>query len=209
MVPPTWIESLQVTPELAGQSASMSVMLAGSLEGLEGKLLRLTVLDEDDLAAFTAIPLENGRAGYQAALAVPQPRPWSLEDPHLYTAIAEVILPEGSHIETTRFGMRTFTTQDGRFLLNGKPVYLLAALDQDFYPDTIYSVLSKENLRDEFRKARELGLNTLRCHIKIPDPLYLDLADEMGLLVWEEIPSWRTKIARASLDEKPSRSLRS
>ena len=188
MVPPTWIESLQVTPELAGQSASMSVTLAGSLEGLEGKLLRLTVLDGDDLAAFTAIPLENGRAGYQATLAVPQPRPWSLEDPHLYTAIAEVILPEGSHIETTRFGMRTFTTQDGRFLLNGKPVYLLAALDQDFYPDTIYSVLSKENLRDEFRKARELGLNTLRCHIKIPDPLYLDLADEMGLLVWERFP---------------------
>ena len=37
--------------------------------------------------------------------------------------------------------MRTFTTQDGRFLLNGKPVYLLAALDQDFYPGTIYSCI--------------------------------------------------------------------
>ena len=51
---------------------------------------------------------------------------------------------------------------------------------------------SEAFLRDEFQKAKALGLNCLRCHIKPPDPRYLDLADEMGLLVWAEIPSWRT-----------------
>jgi beta-galactosidase/beta-glucuronidase len=30
----------------------------------------------------------------------------------------------------------------------------------------------------------------LRCHIKVPDPLYLKVADEVGLLVWYEVPNW-------------------
>src|SRR4029079_1212266 len=54
------------------------------------------------------------------------------------------------------------------------------------------SAPSQESRRDDFAKAKKLGLNSLRCHIKPPDPRYLDLADEMGLLIWAEIPSWRT-----------------
>ena len=161
------------------------------------------MLDGDDLVAFEAVPLENGRGVYHASLAVPHPRLWSLEDPHLYTRDRRGA--SSRKAATSRppgLGCAPLPAQDGKFLLNGKPVYLLAALDQDFYPDTIYTVPSEETLRDEFRKARELGLNTLRCHIKIPDPRYLDLADEMGLLVWEEIPSWRTMIAKSSFDEK-------
>jgi hypothetical protein len=91
-----------------------------------------------------------------------------------------------------RFGFREIAARDGQIWLNGKPIYLRCALDQDFYPDTIYTVPSAEYLRDQFRKAKDLGLNALRVHIKVPEPIYLDLADEMGLLVWQEIPSWRT-----------------
>jgi beta-galactosidase/beta-glucuronidase len=39
-------------------------------------------------------------------------------------------------------------------------------------------------------KGKRMGLNVLRCHIKIPDPVYLKVADEVGMLVWYEIPSW-------------------
>jgi len=48
--------------------------------------------------------------------------------------------------------------------------------------------------------VKALGFNCLRCHIKPPDPVYLDLADELGLLVWEELPSWRTYWPKGSLD---------
>ena len=37
---------------------------------------------------------------------------------------------------TATFGMRDVGTRDGRVTLNGQPVYLLGALDQDYYPDT-------------------------------------------------------------------------
>jgi hypothetical protein len=33
-----------------------------------------------------------------------------------------------------------------------------------------------------------MGLNTLRCHVKIPDPLYFELADRLGLIVWLDMP---------------------
>ena len=33
-----------------------------------------------------------------------------------------------------------------------------------------------------------MGLNTLRCHVKISDPLYFDLADQLGLIVWLDMP---------------------
>jgi hypothetical protein len=67
---------------------------------------------------------------------------------------------------------------------------MIAALDQDFYPEGIYTPPSEEFVRDEMLKAKRLGLNTLRCHIKVPDPVYLKVADEVGMLVWYEIPSW-------------------
>jgi Glycosyl hydrolases family 2, TIM barrel domain len=44
-------------------------------------------------------------------------------------------------------------------------------------------------LEDQFRKAKELGLNCLRCHIKAADPRYYDVADRMGMLIWTELPN--------------------
>ncbi len=40
------------------------------------------------------------------------------------------------------------------------------------------------------QKGRALGLNVLRCHIKVCDPDYLAAADEVGMLVWYRVPSW-------------------
>ncbi len=115
------------------------------------------------------------------------PRLWNLEDPALYTL--RVSLSSGDS-ETERFGFRTFESRGGKFFLNGRPVYLRGALDQDFYPDTIYTPPSLDYLRNEMRQAKGLGLNLLRCHIKVPDPRYLQAADEAGVLIWYEIPNW-------------------
>jgi hypothetical protein len=66
------------------------------------------------------------------------------------------------------------------------------ALDQDYYSDTIATPPSTEFLEDQLRKAKELGLNLLRCHIKAPDPRYYEVADRLGMLVWTEIPNVET-----------------
>lgn len=117
---------------------------------------------------------------------IPAPQLWNLSRPTLYTVVATL----GVDRVTDRFGFRSFETRDGKFYLNGEPFYMIAALDQDFYPDTIYTPPSEAYVRDEMLKGKQLGLNLLRCHIKVCDPTYLKVADEVGMLVWYEIPSW-------------------
>ncbi len=118
---------------------------------------------------------------------VPNPVLWSTSTPNLY----ELRLSASSgDTALTKFGFRNFVTRDGKFYLNGHAIYLRGALDQDFFPDTLYTPPSLADLRDEMRKAKALGLNLLRCHMKVPDPQYLEAADEIGLLVWYEVPNW-------------------
>jgi len=117
---------------------------------------------------------------------IPDPKLWSFENPYLY----EVELRMGEDYIKEKFGFRSIEAKDNKLYLNGEPFYLIAALDQDFYPETIYTTPSEEYIRDEMMKAKKLGLNMLRCHIKVPDPVYLKIADEIGLLVWYELPNW-------------------
>jgi hypothetical protein len=118
-------------------------------------------------------------------------RLWDLHDPHLYR-LAVVLEHNGQEVDRTevRFGMRKVESRENLILLNGRPLYIMGALDQDFYPETAYTPPSDEFLEDQVRKAKHMGLNLLRCHIKAPDPRYLDVADRMGILVWEELPNW-------------------
>jgi len=117
---------------------------------------------------------------------VKSPQLWSPDNPRLYT----VEVRSGNDTATESFGFRSFEARDGKFYLNGQPFYMIAALDQDFYPDTIYTAPSLAYVRDQMRTAKRLGLNLLRCHIKVCEPAYLRAADEVGMLVWYEIPSW-------------------
>lgn len=115
---------------------------------------------------------------------------WSPDQPNLYRIRLE-LTRDGEVLDTIgdHFGFRTIETRNGTFYLNGEPLYLRSALDQDYYPDTICTVPSVEFLEDQFRKAKELGLNCLRCHIKAADPRYYEVADRMGMLIWTELPN--------------------
>lgn len=143
------------------------------------------------------------------SLQVEQSLTWSPDEPSLYTLkvtlwgihpnssrhnededVRDVIVATEILDEVTEtFGFRTIETRDGKILLNGRPFYLRAALDQDYYPDLISTPPSQEYIEDQFRKAKEMGLNCLRLHIKVPDPRYYTAADKVGLLIWTELPN--------------------
>jgi hypothetical protein len=141
------------------------------------------VLDEmhETQAGVTSMPFE---------FTVADVRSWSPDEPNLY-AIRLQLMRSGEARDDIedRFGFRTIETRGGKFYLNGEPLYLRAALDQDYYPDTICTVPSTEFLEDHFRKAKHLGLNCLRCHIKAADPRYYEVADRLGMLIWTELPN--------------------
>ncbi len=73
-------------------------------------------------------------------------------------------------------------------MLNGQPFTMFGALDQDWHPEEECRPPRAEFLEERFANAKVMGLNTLRCHVKIPDPLYFDVADRLGLIVWLDMP---------------------
>jgi hypothetical protein len=142
-----------------------------------------------DPCARVRLAAPAGSEEMSARLTIPSARFWSPDEPNLYSLQISLRNRRFSDEICQTFGFRTFEARDGKFHLNGKPFYLRGALDQDYYPDTICTVPSVEFLEDQFRKAKELGLNCLRCHIKAADPRYYDVADRMGMLIWTELPN--------------------
>jgi hypothetical protein len=187
--PALYIERVHVTPHLDG-SVQIEVRLAGG-EGAaaEPTTLAIIIRDEAGQEQFRQDIAVTGTGIQKVDGHVDQPHLWSPEQPALYSVEARL---EGAQSEELRdrFGFRSFEARDGKLYLNGQPFYIRAALDQDFYPEGIYTPPSKQYLRDMMLKGKRLGLNLLRCHIKVPDPSYLEAADETGMLVWYEIPSW-------------------
>lgn len=132
------------------------------------------------------------------SVRIPNARLWSLEDPFLYEVAARL---EGrrrpADAVDTYFGMRTISVVDlpgtdyPYIALNGEPVYLQLALDQAYHPDGFYTFPSDEFTRDEVLRARQIGLNGLRVHVKVPLPRKLYWADRLGMLIMADVPnSW-------------------
>ncbi|WP_426233407.1 glycoside hydrolase family 2 protein [Pararhizobium sp. DWP3-4] len=129
----------------------------------------------------------------QHSLTIDAVEPWSPSDPNLYSI--ELVLSSSDRELDGRsetFGFRSFEARDGFLHLNGAPFYLRGALDQDYYPDGFGTPPSLDLLEDQVRKAKAMGLNCLRCHIKVPDPRYYEVADRLGILIWTEIPNVET-----------------
>ena len=134
---------------------------------------------------------------FELMLDVPEPRLWTPESPNLYDVTLELrgIPPRSTDEVQTYFGLRTIAR--GRFgdepferiLLNGKPLYLRAALDQSFNPKGIYTAPDDDFFKRDMVIAKAMGLNGLRIHIKPDEPRRLYWADRLGVLILEDMPN--------------------
>ena len=200
-----YIEQVHVTPNVNGDF-EIEVRTGGSEGNATHPIpLTVTVRDESGHPDFhKAVEVGSG-AAQTIKGHINSPRLWSPDHPVLDSVEVALGGPAEDSVHD-RFGFRKFEARNGMLYLNGEPFYMRAALDQEFYPKRIYTPPSEQYVREMMRKGKRLGLNMLRCHIKVPDPLYLQAADEVGMLVWYEIPSWNDAQhftpAAAERDEK-------
>ncbi|MBI5094875.1 MAG: glycoside hydrolase family 2 protein [Candidatus Hydrogenedentes bacterium] len=132
-------------------------------------------------------------------------RVWDLETPNLYDVTAS--LDNGDRV-VTRVGFRQarFET-DGKFYLNGKHVQLFGLDRHQTFPFLGGAAPARLQRRDADILKRELGLNIVRTSHYPQSPHFLDRCDEIGLLVFEEIPGW-THIGDAAWKEVSKQELR-
>ncbi|MGI5351381.1 PA14 domain-containing protein [Streptomyces sp. CA-250714] len=171
---------------------------------LAGEQVSVTARGVRDGVPVTAVAYDGGREVGRATgsgsepfrVPVPDPHLWSPDDPHLYTL--KVRVGDGRSADTVKsyFGMREIAvkTVDGkqRMVLNGKPVFSMATLDQGFWPDGLYTAPTDEALAFDLRRHKEMGFNSVRKHIKVEPDRWFYHADRLGLLVWQDMPSMRS-----------------
>lgn len=186
------VELVWITPDIDRSAISIKYRLSEIYPGI-GKLGYIVKHHLGDGAAVASGHAETVSAEGLFQVEIPNAVRWDTENPHLYEL--ELTLDSGNEngdtdTSTEIFGMRKVEHANGIIMLNDKPLYMRGALDQAFYPDTIYVAPSDEYIQREIRLAKEMGFNLLRKHIKIEIPRYLYWADRMGMLIWAEPPNY-------------------
>ncbi|UCC64406.1 MAG: beta galactosidase jelly roll domain-containing protein, partial [Anaerolineae bacterium] len=189
-LPPISCGSLVVEPDLQRETVAVEVAVHnGRVESRPADLHLEIARPDRSLAAeaHSRVTLPPGTHRLTYRLSLPRPLLWHCDHPHLYQLRAGV--SEGGEPvdrQAVSFGVREFTVHDGQFFLNGEPIFLRGLLLQPHYPVTLVTPPSREMMVREIRLAKEGGFNLIRAHIRPPPPGYLDLTDEMGLLVYAE-----------------------
>jgi hypothetical protein len=184
-----------------GGSGSPRVHVSARLLEPAARALTLTLRFRDPPLPAVTRSIARGADSVAFDVPIPNPHLWTLDDPFLYQASAEVSAAGGPPVAADRvdsyFGMRSISVvtvpgSTNRYVaLNGEPVYLQLALDQAFHATGFYTFPSDSFMRGEMLRAKQIGLNGLREHVKIEAPRKLYWADRLGLLIMADVPnSW-------------------
>jgi len=157
--------------QIAGAGAGQSVQL--EIPELHEKLSART--DDSGHAKFSFTP---------AKLQL-----WSPDMPKLY----DVIISSGDDVVQEPIGFRTVRTQGKEILLNGKPVFLRGiCIHEEFPLHGGGRVNSPEKARQLLLWAKELNCNFVRLAHYPHNEAMTRLADELGIMVWSEVPVYWT-----------------
>ncbi|GIP16081.1 beta-galactosidase [Paenibacillus montaniterrae] len=123
-----------------------------------------------------------------AQFELPNPQLWSPAEPALYTCSVTLKSTYGETALTERFGVRYFQFQKkGPFYLNGERLLLRGTHRHEDHAG-VGAAMTEAMIREEMQLIKSMGANFIRLGHYQQSRIVLDLCDELGLLVWEEIP---------------------
>lgn len=185
------VEDFSITPDIDTNSFGGEIKLRNSL----ADLIEIKVYYEEKLIKRQMFSPDGKYTRYNVNMMeinfVDEVTYWAPEHPNLY--YVDIILYKNNvAVDTvhTRFGMRKISvSDDGKILLNNKPLYQRLILDQGYWKNTGLTPPGVDEIKRDILLTKEMGFNGARKHQKFEDPYYYYLADELGLLTWCEMPS--------------------
>ena len=185
-VPQTYIVSTRQTPDINKQTLVVSAEIQNSQPGDE---LRVLAQDGSSQVAQQTV------AGNSLTLNIPNPKLWSPSTPSLYN-LKIALVRKGKVVDEVEsyFAMRKISMapdKNGiqRMMLNDQFVFQYGPLDQGWWPDGLYTAPTDEALKFDIEKTRDMGFNMIRKHVKVEPARWYRYCDEMGMLVWQDMPS--------------------
>jgi beta-galactosidase len=142
------------------------------------------------------------------AFEVGKPALWSPRSPSLYRCEVRLEGARGEHGVSERFGLRSFEfVEHGPFKLNGERLLLRGTHRHEDHAGR-GAALTEDLIRKEFALVKEMGVNFMRLGHYQQSRIALELCDELGILVWEEIPWCRGGLGGERYKEQARRMLR-
>jgi len=168
---------------------------------LESSVLNAQGQRETRLEAAGEIGAGQEKGFDQRTDAIGHAQLWSPDSPYLYRLVSTV-WENGRAVDryVTRFGIRFMGHDPAQgFMLNGEPINLHGVdrrQDYGFLGDAVPEAIGVRDVQ----LMKEMGANFLRTSHYPQDPAVLDACDELGILIWEEIPNIKIRMYPPSQD---------
>ena len=158
----------------------------------EGRLLAQKKFDPAGCGRRERHTLDGPTEAFLLELTVPEARLWDILSPQLYVLRTELLRKnEVIDCTETTFGFRKAEFVKEGFFLNGRKLKIRGLNRHQSFPYVGYAMPESQQKRDADILKKELGLNAVRTSHYPQSPYFVDRCDEIGLMVFTEIPGWQ------------------
>ena len=190
----THVDRVFIVPETDQHRAVHRVRLNNATASDVRVVVKCQVSDQDRAGQYSAAQEVAVPARGEIEVAVPVAMKgfghWSPAHPNLYRSNVELRDPESDELLdgfSTRFGMRSIESRDGRVVLNGRPIFLRGSRFEGMFPVEVSPPTERSYFREALQRYRDCGFEYLRTPF-IPPIEYYDMADEVGMMLQIELP---------------------
>ncbi|NEW81414.1 MAG: beta-galactosidase [Mariniphaga sp.] len=182
-----YIENIRTTSNIDKNLLTVNVVSNGTTSG---DVFEVKVYDGKNLISTT-----KASSCQKLEISIPDAKLWSPETPFLYTMKINLI-SNGKVIDQvdSYFAMRKISTKRDkngivRLELNNKAYFQFGPLDQGWWPDGLYTAPTDDALKYDIQKTKDFGFNMIRKHVKVESARWYMHCDQLGMLVWQDMPS--------------------
>jgi beta-galactosidase len=183
-LPSTHVQDVSTATRLVAGGAELSLDVALSAPGAQ---VRARLIGPDGRTVADTILPRTAAARHAAVIRVAAPKLWSAETPSLYR-LRLTLSNGGRTLQSVdeRIGLREVSIADGVLLLNGRPIKLRGVNHHDLEPTTGRAV-TEAQMRQDLELMQRGNVNFLRTSHYPPHPRLLELCDELGIYVMDEV----------------------